>query len=152
MILDLYARKVIAARLSVRNKSSLVCQTFCEAFQARGRPSELMFHSDQGRQYTSIKFRTLLAMRGVAQSFSAPGVPYDNAPMESFFAHLKTEEFHRFRYRGIIDLTASLRDYIDFYNTKRPHSSIGNMTPDQAEANYYKEKSAAKDIGCAPFA
>lgn len=57
-----------------------------------------------------------------------------------------------YRYANISDLTASPRDYITFYNEKRPHSSIGNLTPVQAEDNYYKEQSTAKSIGCAPFA
>ena len=71
--------------------------------------------------------------------------------MESFFASLKVEETHRFRYASMSDLTASLRDYITFYNEKRPHTTIENLTPIQAENNYYKEQSTANYIGCAHF-
>ena len=151
-ILDLFARRVIGARLSPHKDTSLVLSTFRDAFEARRHSPSLLFHSDRGSQYTAHEFRNLLRDCGVKQSFSAPGVPYDNAPMESFFASLKVEETHRFRYAGISDLTASLREYISFYNEKRPHSSIGNLTPIQAENNYYKEQSTAKHIGCAPFA
>lgn len=152
VILDLFARRVIGARLSPHKDTSLVAATFQNAFEARGHPSGLLFHSDRGSQYTANNFRNLLLGCGVKQSFSAPGVPYDNAPMESFFASLKVEETHRFHYVGMSDLTASLRDYISFYNEKRPHTTIGNLTPIQAENNYYEEQSTAKLISCAPFA
>lgn len=149
-ILDLFARRVIGARLSPHKDTSLVLSTFRDAFEARRHPPNLLFHSDRGSQYTAHEFRNLLRDCGVKQSFSAPGVPYDNAPMESFFASLKVEETHRYRYANISDLTASLRDYISFYNERRLHSSIGNLTPVQAENKYYKEQSTAKHIGCAP--
>ena len=150
-ILDLFARRVIGARLSLHKDTSLVLSTFRDAFEVRGHPASLLFHSVRGSQYTAHKFRGLLLKYGIKQSFSAPGVPYDNAPMESFFASLKVEETHRYRYANISDLTASLRDYISFYNEKRPHSSIGNLAPIQAENNYYKEQSTANHIGCAHF-
>ncbi len=136
VIMDLFSRKVIAARLSAGKNVSLPSLTFLDAFHARGRPAGLLFHSDRGSQYTADGFRWLLRSYRVTQSFSSPGVPYDNAPMESFFASLKTEKIHRFQYAGIADLTASLRDYNSFYNHKRRHSSIGNMTPIQTEENY----------------
>lgn len=150
-IIDLFSRRVIGARLSPHKDTSLVLSTFRNAFDARRHPPNLLFHSDRGSQYTAHEFRNLLRDCGVKQSFSAPGVPYDNAPMESFFASLKVEETHRFRYAGMSDLTASLRDYITFYNEKRPHTTIENLTPIQAENNYYKEQSTANHIGCARF-
>ena len=72
--------------------------------------------------------------------------------MESFFGSLKTEEIHRFRYHGITDLTDSLKEYLDFYNSKRPHSSIDNLTPIQAEELYYKKQNAVEhSADCVPF-
>lgn len=136
-ILDLFSRRVIGARVSPHKDTSLVLSTFRDEFEARKHPPNLLFHSDRGSQYTAHEFRNLLRNCGVKQSFSAPGVPYDNAPMESFFASLKVEETHRFCYAGMSDLTASLRDYIAFYNEKRPHTTSGNLTPIQAENNYY---------------
>lgn len=153
VILDLFARRVIAAHLDTQKSADLVCHTFQDAFTVRGSPQDLLFHSDQGGQYTSYQFRGLLQDYGVTQSFSAPGVPYDNAPMESFFASLKVEEVHRYRYHGISDLTMSLREYIDFYNRKRPHSSIDNQTPAQAEETYYKKQGTVSICtDCVPFA
>lgn len=152
VIMDLFARRIIAARLYTQKTADLVCHTFQDAFTARGYPENLLFHSDQGGQYTGRQFRNLLHNYGVTQSFSTPGVPYDNAPMESFFASLKVEEIHRYRYHGISDLAASLKEYLEFYNHKRPHSSIGNQTPVQAEETYFKKQSAVSiSTGCVPF-
>lgn len=139
-ILDLFSRRIVAAHLDTQKNAGLVCHTFQDAFAARGAPKDLLFHSDQGGRYTGCQFRNLLYSNGVTQSFSAPGVPYDNAPMESFFASLKVEEIHRYRYHGISDLAASLKEYFVFYNHKRSHSSIGNQTPVQAEKIYFKNK------------
>ena len=69
--------------------------------------------------------------------------------MESFFASLKAEEIYRFHYVGINDLTASLRDYVSFYNNKRPHSNNGGKTPVEAENEYFQRLSAVEAIGCA---
>lgn len=152
VILDLFARRTIAARLYTQKTADLVCHTFQDAFAARGDPENLLFHSDQGGQYTGRQFRNLLHNYGVTQSFSTPGVPYDNAPMESFFASLKVEEIHRYRYHGISDLAASLKEYLEFYNHKRPHSSIGNQTSVQAEGTYFKNQGAVSiSTGCVPF-
>lgn len=153
VILDLFSRRIVAARLDMQKNAGLVCHTFQDAFAVRGSPKNLLFHSDQGGQYTGHQFRSLLHGCGVTQSFSAPGVPYDNAPMESFFASLKVEEVHRYRYHGIADLAASLREYIDFYNHRRPHSSIGNQTPAQAEEIYFKKQNVVSiSTDCVPFA
>lgn len=149
VVLDLFARKVVAARLSETEGTSLISHTFQDAYYSRRPSKNLIFHSDQGGQYRSLEFRSLLLGHKVRQSFSAPGVPYDNAPMESFFASLKVEEIHRFHYAGISDLTASLRDYISFYNNKRPHTSIGGRTPAEAENEYFQRTSAVEVSSCA---
>lgn len=153
VVMDLFARKIVGARLSPDKEFVLVYQTFLDAFYSRGSPKGLIFHSDQGGQYTASSFCSLLLRRGVTQSFSAPGVPYDNAPMESFFASLKTEEIYRYRYRNNSDLTASLRAYLQFYHQKRPHTSLANRTPDQVEQEYFENQSADCDSSsCVPFA
>lgn len=144
-ILDLFAKRVIGARLSSRKDAFLTCFTFQDAFIQRGKPQGLLFHSDQGPQYTASDFSELLCRSGVTQSFSTPGVPYDNAPMESFFASLKTEEIYRYRYHGISDLTRSLQEYIAFYNHKRPHSSAKNLAPAEAEQLYFEQQNAASE-------
>ena len=149
VVLDLFARRVVAARLSETEGTSLISHTFQDAYYSRRPQKDMIFHSDRGGQYRSLEFRSLLLGHEVRQSFSAPGVPYDNAPMESFFASLKVEEIHRFHYTGISDLTASLRDYIFFYNNKRPHSNNGGRTPAETENEYFQKASAVAVTNCA---
>ena len=140
---------ILARRFSESEDTSLISHTFQDAYYSRRPSKDLIFHSDRGGQYRSHEFRSLLLGHNVRQSFSKPGVPFDNAPMESFFASLKAEEIYRFHYVGINDLTASLRDYVSFYNNKRPHSNNGGKTPVEAENEYFQRLSAVEAIGCA---
>ena len=135
VILDLFSRKVLAYRLSIRLNSNLALLTFKDAYQNRGEPNDLLFHSDQGAQYTSIEFMNTLKALKIKQSFSNPGNPYDNAVMESFFATLKREEVHRKKYKDYDDLKESISKYIIFYNNVRPHKSLNYLTPTKFEDN-----------------
>ena len=135
VILDLFSRKVVAYRLSIRLNSNLALLTFKDAYQNRGEPNDLLFHSDQGAQYTSIEFMNTLKALKIKQSFSNPGNPYDNAVMESFFATLKREEVHRKKYKDYDDLKESISKYIIFYNNVRPHKSLNYLTPTKFEDN-----------------
>ena len=136
VILDLFSRKVVAYRVSPKNSTYLITSTFRQAYQNRNTPQSLMFHSDQGAQYTSKTFRKLLCMNKVVQSFSAPGQPHDNAVMESFFSFMKREEIYRTQYKSEQQFAESVESYIEFYNTQRPHSTLNYKTPDRFEAIY----------------
>ena len=92
IIMDLYARKIISHRVGTNNSTQLVKSTFREAYESRKPEKGLIFHSDQGSNYRSRAFRAFLAARGVIQSFSNPGSPYDNSVAESFFSSMKSEE------------------------------------------------------------
>lgn len=102
VVLDLFARRIVSSRLSATEDTSLVCCTFQDAFESREKPEGVLFHSDQGGQYVSHDFRNLLCEHKVQQSFSAPGVPYDNAPMESFFGSLKQRRYIAFVITGLL--------------------------------------------------
>lgn len=143
VILDLFSRKVVAHRVSPKNSTYLVTSTFRQAFQNRNEPRHLIFHSDQGSQYTSSAFRKLLRMNKVVQSFSKSGRPYDNAVAESFFASMKREEIYRRHYHSQRQFAESISDYIEFYNTKRPHSTLNYKTPDGFELLHAKRKELA---------
>ena len=96
-----------------------------------------MFHSDRGSQYTAFAFRKLLDELNVLQSFSKKGYPFDNACCESFFKYLKKEETNRRNFRTYRDLYHSVFQYIEgFYNSRRPHGSLGYLTPDEMEATF----------------
>lgn len=136
VILDLFSRKVVAHKVSSQNSTYLVTSTFRQAFQNRGAPQHLTFHSDQGTQYTSNAFRKLLRMNKVVQSFSKAGTPLDNAVAESFFAYMKKEEIYRTQYKSERQFMESIDTYIDFYNTERLHSSLNLKSPNKFEAIY----------------
>lgn len=137
VVIDLYARKVVGYEVSENIDTTLVSNAFWHAFESRGTPHGLIFHSDQGSQYTSFEFRDLLKCFRVTQSFSAPGTPYDNAVAESFFASIKKEDFRRNYYKTDEEFRTAVEDYIEFYNDYRPHQRLGFLTPNQAEKAFY---------------
>jgi putative transposase len=99
------------------------------ARQLNGKES-LLHHSDRGAQYTSDDFRDELAKNGIECSMSARGNCYDNAVVESFFGLLKRERVNRVHYRTREEARADIFDYIEcFYNRKRRHSYLGNVSP-----------------------
>lgn len=143
VILDLFSRKVVAHRISPKNSTYLITSTFRQAFQNRNAPQQLMFHSDQGTQYTSNAFCKLLRMNKIVQSFSKSGSPHDNAVAESFFASMKREEIYRTQYKSERQFMESIDTYIEFYNTRRPHRTLNYKTPYQFEAMYEAKREKA---------
>jgi Transposase and inactivated derivatives len=142
-IIDLFSRKVVGHRVSKANSTFLVTSTFKRAYKLRNQPQALIFHSDQGSQYTSLYFQKLLQMNKVVQSFSKSGSPHDNAVAEAFFSALKKEELYRRNYRSEQEFFSGVEDYIRFYNAERPHSTVFYKTPNQFETDYENTK---KDI------
>lgn len=140
VILDLFSRRVIEYKVSKKCSTNLVTATFKKAFEKRGNPTGLMFHSDRGSQYISETFQKALRERSVTQSFSNSGKPYDNAVMESFFAIFKKEEAYRRNYTSENDFKKSVDEYIEFYNERRPHSTLAYKSPVRFEELYGKNK------------
>ena len=129
VILDLFSRKVISYKISKKNSTQLVTSTFKIAWKHRNPEAGLIFHSDRGAQYTSYRFQQLLHEHMVVQSFSNSGRPHDNAVAESFFASFKKEELYRRDYASETAFKKGIDSYIEFYNTRRPHSTLKNRTP-----------------------
>lgn len=136
VILDLYARKVVGCKISQNNSTQLTRDTFKQAYATRNISENLVFHSDQGSNYTSKTYRKYLSSLGVTQSFSKSGNPYDNSVVESFFKNMKAEELYRTKYHSELELKRAIHNYIDFYNKKRPHTYLRYWTPDKYEAEY----------------
>lgn len=136
VILDLFARKIIGYKVSKKNSTQLTKSTFKAVYEKR-HPSDILFHSDQGANYTSKSFTTYLREFNVRQSFSNPGTPYDNSVMESFFKSLKSEKLYRTEFTSERKLREAIDSYMDFYNNKRPHHILSNQTPDAYEERYY---------------
>ena len=137
VILDLYSRKIVAYRVSLKNSTQLTKSTFKLAYEFRKPPEGLLFHSDNGSNYISKNFTSFLRHCGVIQSFSKKKTPYDNSVCESFFSNMKSEELWRTKYRSEKEMRMSIAKYIKFYNSDRPHSALRNISPDRYEALYY---------------
>ena len=104
--------------------------------QQRNQPSNLIFHSDRGCQYTSYAYQRLLSNLGITQSFSRTRTPGDNSVMESFFASLKKEELYRRDYQSIKEFKDSVMNYITFYNEVRPQEFLRYISPNEKERRY----------------
>lgn len=136
IILDLYSRKIVGWRVSRNMSTNLVTATFKAAFQERGQPQNLTFHSDRGKQYMSKVLTGLFQKYGVKQSFSATARPLDNAVAETFFSTFKREEAYRKDYTSEQHFRRSVAEYIRFYNEVRPHQTLNYKTPQAFEDAY----------------
>jgi putative transposase len=133
-VIDLFSRRVVGWSMKAEMTAQLVTDALVMAIWRRGKPDALLHHSDQGSQYTSEQFMTLMADNGIACSMSRSGNVWDNAAMESFFSSLKTERIARKVYRTRNAARADVFDYIErFYNTIRRHSTIGYLSPVEFE-------------------
>lgn len=134
MIMDLYSRRIIGWSMACRNTEKLAIDALEMAISCRGDVKNVLLHSDQGAQYTSLSYRKLLKEKGIMYSLSRKGNCWDNAPAESFFHTLKTELVMFEDYNTINEAKMSLFGYIEsFYNRKRRHSTIGYKTPYEYE-------------------
>jgi putative transposase len=134
VVLDLYSRRIAGWSMQASMTAQLVADALLMAVWRRGRPSELMHHSDQGSQYTSEQFQALLTTQGIICSMSRSGNVWDNSAMESFFSSLKTERTAWKVYRTSDEARADIFDYIErFYNPRRRHSTLGYVSPVEFE-------------------
>jgi putative transposase len=138
VVMDLFSRKPVGWAMSRSPDSELTAKALRMAFELRGRPQGVMFHSDQGCHYTSLKFRQTLWRLCIKQSMSRRGNCWDNAPMERFFRSLKTEWVPKFGYRSLAEANSSIVQYIvGYYSRTRPHQYNGGISPNAAEARYW---------------
>jgi len=136
VVLDLYKRRVIGWSCSKHPDSQLTIQALRMAYESRNKPKGVMFHSDQGCHYTSLKFRQQLWRYKLKQSMSRRGNCWDNAPMERFFRSYKTEWMPRHAYQTFSEARIDISKYIRHYNYVRGHSYNNYLSPASAEANY----------------
>ncbi len=134
VVMDLYSRRIIGWSMSRRINRHLVLNALSMALGQRRPGTNLIHHSDRGVQYLSDDFQALLKKHGITCSMSDKGSCYDNAVVESFFATLKRERLKRKNYRTRDEARADVFDYIErFYNRKRRHGTIGNISPVEFE-------------------
>lgn len=133
VVLDVWSRKIVGWAIASHLRASLVTAALDMAILQRW-PTEVIHHSDQGCQYTSIEFGKRCREEGVRPSMGSVGDCYDNAMCESFFATLECELIDRSVFRDHAQGRAALVDFIEgFYNTHRRHSAIGYLSPVQFE-------------------
>ena len=131
---DLCTKKIVGYAFSERIDANLVVAALSMAYNRQKPEGELIFHSDRGVQYASKKYREALVNFGITQSMSRKGDPYDNAVAENFFSCLKTELVHHKHYKTRAEAQADIFAYIEiYYNSIRPHSGIGWMSPNEFE-------------------
>jgi len=133
-VLDLYSRRVLGWAMATVNDTDLVSAALHMALGRRRPEPGTLHHSDRGSPYASAAYQTLLSQRGFIVSMSGAGNCYDNAPMESFFGTLKAECAHWQRYRTRDEARQDLVRYIEsWYNSRRRHSALGYMCPNDFE-------------------
>ena len=134
VVMDLYARRIVGWALSGNPDADLVTKALDMAYEQRGKPQGLLFHSDQGSQYGSRHFRQRLWRYRISQSMSRRGNCYDNSPMERVFRSLKTEWIPSVGYMSVQQAQRDISHYLMHrYNWIRPHQFNGGLTPAQAE-------------------
>jgi len=132
-VMDWFTRKVLAWRLSITLETAPCLEALEEAMARFGKP-EIM-NTDQGSQFTSTDFIKALKDAEIKISMDGKGAWRDNVFIERLWRTIKYEEVYLRAYDSVSAARVGLRRYIDFYNTRRPHSSLAGQTPDQAHFN-----------------
>jgi putative transposase len=140
-VLDLFTRKIVGWRLGKRMTVDLVIDALDQAYTAQRPPNGLIHHSDRGSQYASLEYRNKLKTYHMIRSMSRKGNCYDNACIESFHSILKREMVYHTRFQTRQEAEQKLFWYIEFfYNRKRIHGTLGYVSPDRFESEYYKRE------------
>jgi transposase InsO family protein len=134
-IIDLADRKVVGWTLSEdMTTENTILKAWFNARETRSIQNGFIFHSDRGVQYAANKMtRMFLFNSKITQSMSRKGNCWDNAVAESFFKTIKHEWLYRFKFKSFEQLYSSIEEYIQWYNTKRLHSTLGYLSPLEME-------------------
>jgi len=130
VVLDWFSRRVLSWRVSITMEASFCIETLREALARHGRPE--IVNTDQGSQFTCEAFTDVLRKHEIKISMDGKGAWRDNVFVERLWRTVKYEEVYLHAYDSVSDARASLGRYLDLYNRRRPHSSLDDMTPDQA--------------------
>ena len=132
-VVDWFSRRVLSWRLSITMETDFCIEAVEDALMKYGKPKIL--NTDQGSQFTSAAFTGVLIATGIAISMDGRGSWRDNVFVERLWRTIKYEEVYLRAYETVSEARASLGRYIDFYNRRRPHSSLDRQTPDQVYFN-----------------
>lgn len=140
-VIDWHTRRVLAWRVSISMETSFCIDALEDALSRYEKPD--IFNTDQGSQFTSQAFTGVLKDHGIAISMDGRGSWRDNVFVERLWKSVKYEEVYLHAYDSVSHAKASLGRYLDFYNTRRPHSSLDRQTPDQVYFNALPPAKAA---------
>jgi len=140
-VVDWFSRRVLAWRLSITLEVEFCLEAVEEALVRHGKPE--IFNTDQGSQFTSADFTGLLLKHAIAISMDGKGSWRDNVFVERLWRSIKYEEVYLRAYDSVAEARASIGRYLDFYNRKRPHSSLSARTPDLAYFDHLPQAAAA---------
>ena len=132
-VMDWCTRRVLAWRVLITLEVDICIEAVEEALARHGMPE--IFKSDQGSHFTSTDFIKVLAAREIGISMDGRGAWRDNVFVERLWRTIKYEEVYLRAYASVSEARAHIGNYIGFYNSRRPHSSLGGKTPDQAYFN-----------------
>ena len=130
VVLDWFSRRVLSWRVSITMEAAFCVETLQDALARHGKPD--ICNTDHGSQFTGSAFTGVLANNGIAISMDGKGAWRDNVFVERLWRSVKYEEVYLRAYDSVSEARASIGRYLDFYNQRRPHSSLDGMTPDQA--------------------
>jgi putative transposase len=133
VVLDWFSRRVLSWRLSITMEAAFCIETLADALARHGKPE--IFNTDQGSQFTGAAFTGVLANNDIAISMDGKGAWRDNIFVERLWRSVKYEEVYLHAYDSVSEARASIGSYLDFYNGRRPHSSLDGTTPDKAYFN-----------------
>ena len=140
-VMDWFARRILAWRLSNTMEASFCIDAVEEALAKYGCPQ--IFNTDQGSQFTSAEFTSLLISNGIEISMDGKGAWRDNVFVERFWRTIKYEEVYLHAYDSVAEARQSIGRYLEFYNGRRPHSALDQRTPDQAYFDWRPLRTAA---------
>ncbi len=133
VVLDWFSRRVLSWRLSITMEAAFCIETLDDALARHGKPE--ICNTDQGSQFTGAAFTGVLAKNKIAISMDGKGAWRDNVFVERLWRSIKYEEVYLRAYDNVSEARASIGRYLNFYNGRRPHSSLDGSTPDQAYFN-----------------
>ena len=140
-VVDWFSRRVLAWRLSITMETAFCIEAVEEALAKYGRPD--IFNTDQGSQFTSAAFTGVLLNNAIAISMDGKGSWRDNVFVERIWKSVKYEEVYLKAYASVGEARTSIGRYLDFYNCRRPHSSLDRKTPDEAYFGHLPQMAAA---------
>jgi putative transposase len=140
-VVDWFSRRVLACKLSITMETLFCIEALEEALSKNEKPE--IFNTDQGSQFTSEAFTEQLKKNGIAISMDGKGRWRDNVFVERVWKSIKYEEVYLHAYESVQEARESIGRYLGFYNSVRPHSSLGAFTPDQVYFNRLPESLAA---------